>query len=188
MIKAILEYFNKLWYNLLRIGEVKVMDMEKNNKISILTVANYVIYYLNQKGQKISQLKLQKLLYFIEAYNMACGNPPMFSEQFKAYTYGPLCFEVYDYYKIYGGEDILEYDDIDDATKETLKPYTEIIDAVCDTFGDLTAAQLVNLTHEEDSPWSKIWQQNGGKNSSDLGIIPKDLTCEWFRERFTDAA
>lgn len=45
MIKAILEYFNKLWYNLFRIGEVKVMDKEKNNKISILTVANYVIYY-----------------------------------------------------------------------------------------------------------------------------------------------
>lgn len=186
MIKAILEYFNNLWYNLFRIGEVKVMDKEKNNKISILTVANYVIYYLNQKGQKITQLKLQKLLYFIEAYNMVCGNPPMFSEKFKAYTYGPLCFEVYNYYKIFGGKPINVCDEIDEQTKEKLAPYKDIIDAVCDTFGDLSAAQLVNLTHEKNSPWYNVWHRNGGKNSSELGIIEKDLTAKWFRKQFTD--
>lgn len=184
-MRKVLEYFTNLWYNFYRIGEV-VIGMEKDKKISILTVANYVIYYLNRKGIKVSQLKLQKLLYFIEAYYMVCENSEMFDEEFKAYTYGPVAFSVYNYYKLFGGRPIDVYDPIDEETERALEPYIPAIKEVCDTFGKLETTQLVNLTHEDGSPWSFIWNRNGGKNSGPLGIIPKYLTSQWFKARFTD--
>ena len=181
-MKKVLQYVSNLWYSIVRIGQVGVIKME--DRIPILDVAKYIVHKFNKEGS-ITQLKLQKLLYFTEAYYMVEKNRPLFNEKFKAYTYGPVCFEVYDYYRAYRDSNI-DDEFISDEEYNKLTPYISIIDEVCNAFGAFSASQLVSLTHENGSPWKTIYDRNGGSNSGNLGTIPKDLTKKWFKERFID--
>lgn len=121
----------------------------------------------------ISNLKLQKLLYYAQGVVLAATNIPLFREDLLAWTHGPVVREVYDEYKEYGsrgidGEDIcLDLTQIDDTTQELLCE-------VYDVFGQYSAWKLRNMTHEE-TPW-----QNTPRN----GVISLDLIKTYFKEHY----
>ena len=62
---------------------------------SVLDVAKYVIFYSNEKKYDISNLKLQKILYFIQAEFLVSENEPCFYEEIEAWNFGPVVPEVY---------------------------------------------------------------------------------------------
>lgn len=144
--------------------------------ISALCVAKKIICKMNETGKEITQLKLQKLLYFTEAYYMATYNKnELYKEQFYAWTYGPVCKEVYDEYKIYLSSPIPA------SECENLSMFEEDVEEsitrVCDVLGSLTSSQLIQLTHMQDSPWSKA-------NSFKSERISKRDTRVWFESVF----
>ncbi len=144
--------------------------------ISALCVAKKIICRMNETGKEITQLKLQKLLYFTEVYYMATFNRnELFKEQFYAWTYGPVCKEVYVEYKMYLSSPIPA------SECENLPTFDndveESILMVCNVLGDLTSSQLIQLTHMQDSPWSKA-------NSFKDERISKKDTREWFESVF----
>ena len=49
----------------------------------------------------ISNLKLQKLIYYAQAFHLAIYELPFFDEDFEAWTHGPVCPEIYHKYKHY---------------------------------------------------------------------------------------
>ena len=52
-------------------------------------------------------------------------------------------------------------------------------------FGNLTAMNLVSLTHMKDSPWYKKWMENGEKIMVGAkSFIDKIETKEWFGNTF----
>ncbi|WP_136264516.1 type II toxin-antitoxin system antitoxin SocA domain-containing protein, partial [Streptococcus pyogenes] len=53
-----------------------------------LFVANYIIEYSNKKGYKINNLKLQKLLYFVNVRNILENGAPLFEESMEKWKYG----------------------------------------------------------------------------------------------------
>lgn len=75
---------------------------------SVLDVARYVIARSNRAGA-ISNLKLQKVLYFIQAEFLVVQNTPCFAEQIEAWDFGPVVPMVYYRYRIYGGAAFLCY-------------------------------------------------------------------------------
>ncbi len=145
-----------------------------------LTIAKHIICKMLESNIEITQLKLQKLLYFTEAYYMAVyDRNELFHENFYAWTYGPVCKEVYNEYKVYMNLPIPEIDcsnlnDIEINAKNS-------IDAVCNIFGKLSTTQLIKLTHMKDSPWFKTY------TSSDIPIS-KIATKNWFKEVFLNNA
>lgn len=144
--------------------------------ISALDVAKKIICRMNETGKEITQLKLQKLLYFTEAYYMVTYNAKeLFKEEFYAWTYGPVCKEVYDEYKMYLNSPISSNDcnDLPSLGKDA----EESIAKVCDVLGDLSSSQLIQLTHMQSSPWSKL---NSFRNER----ISKTDTREWFAKVF----
>lgn len=169
MLKKTLEYLHELWYYSIRIGYGERM------KYSALNIAKYVIYKSNEKGQKITQLKLQKILYFIEAYFMATyDRKELYKEDFYAWLYGPMIKEVYNKYKVFMSDPIpTDKQDLED----TIYPeeVVESVDVVLDTFGKYTARQLIQITHMEGSPWAITDKK---------AIISKTFTREWFEEKF----
>ncbi len=62
---------------------------------TVLDVAKYI---LTQTG-RISTLMLQKLLYYCNAWSLAWFHKPLFSQQFEAWSHGPVCRELFDYHK-----------------------------------------------------------------------------------------
>ena len=70
---------------------------------SALDVARYIINYSNKKDYHISNLKLQKLLYFTQAYYLAFtdSHKPCFPERIEAWNFGPVVPEVYHFHIIF---------------------------------------------------------------------------------------
>ncbi len=133
---------------------------------NVLDVCRYVIKYSNENDYGVSNLKLQKILYFIQAYFLLKkkDHTPCFNEKIEAWNFGPVVPEAYYEYKQYGSGDIptqesyiisdgkwnfkrIKFDDtvIVDEDKALIKK-------VVDTFVDYSATDLVSLTHRQ-SPW-----------------------------------
>lgn len=113
----------------------------------------------------LSNLKLQKLLYYCQAGHFQWDDEVLINDyEFQAWRYGPVIEEVYKEYKIYGQNDIPSLDNevyiLEDNERET-------ISAVWNQLKNLHAYTLVSNTHEED-PWINSYRE--GMNN----IIPNE--------------
>jgi len=137
----------------------------------VMDVARYIINYSNRMEYGISNLKLQKLLYFVQAYFLLRRGGTCFSEPIEAWDFGPVVSVVYHEFKRFGNGDIpavRSYLDIsDDLTSIIQKKYDQdvipardraLIEEVVDNFRDFSATALVTLTHNQD-PWIDAYKQ-----------------------------
>lgn len=120
------------------------------NKIySALDISKYIISYLSQRNIHVTNLKLQKLLYFIQAYSFKIKNCMMFSEDIEAWQYGPVIPRVYHEYKWAGGARILLNEDCTCAIKDETD--IQIINEVLDNLGNIDSRTLVDITHNYET-------------------------------------
>lgn len=123
-------------------------------------------------GDGISNLKLQKLVYYAQGFHSAIFDNPLFSEEISAWTHGPVVSDLYNEYKQYGNNHIPEVQDFD---KDSLtKDEFELIEEVFEVFGQFSAWKLRNMTHEE-APWLE--------HEADAGVIPKQTITEYFKTK-----
>ena len=94
------EYNVKLWGILNNIDEK--IRTEVIRMVPALFVANYIIEYSNNMGDEMNNLKLQKLLYFINARFLVEENRSLFEENFEKWKFGPVIPSVYHEYKSCG--------------------------------------------------------------------------------------
>ena len=69
-------------------------------------LAHIVTHYLNQKGDSVSPKKLQKLLYYIEAWHLVHIGVPLIDEEFQAWVHGPVLPSLYHQLKEFGFNDL----------------------------------------------------------------------------------
>ena len=121
-------------------------------KHSAETIANYLILKASEDdgGELLSNLKLQKLLYYSQAFFYAKYETPLFSEKIEAWHYGPVVPEIYRKYKQCGSGSI-SVKDISNKFNFT-NEQKEMIDEVFEYFGQFSASKLVTITHAEP-PW-----------------------------------
>lgn len=118
-------------------------------------VTDYIVMKLRDGGVFLNVLKLHKLLYYTQAWRLAFGKGPLFSERFQAWIHGPVCRPVYDRYA--GAKTMyssLDMKDIDaEFNPEILTPEERAhIDAVLEVYADFSGDQLEEMTHQE-APW-----------------------------------
>ena len=122
------------------------------NKVTAYDIARYFITCgIDSEEEGISNLKLQKLVYYAQGYHLAIYDEPFFDEPIQAWRHGPVCPEVYQKYKSYGARPITEPIDEDFTTTFT-KVQLELLDEVYSVFGQLAAGKLAVRTKEE-GPW-----------------------------------
>ena len=129
-----------------------------NNKLNPIDVSKYIINYLNEKSYPVNHLKLQKLLYYVEAWYTVFTGSNLFEEQIEAWQHGPVIRKVWDYFK---NQSIL-YDNLKISKGFELKAskeQIEIINDVLDEYGDKTGYYLETLTHSEE-PWKIARRKN----------------------------
>lgn len=106
--------------------------------------------YILEKEGEMSAMKLQKLLYYAQAWSLVWDEEELFESDFQAWANGPVLPSIYN---VHRGEfkvnkDLFKRDKITILSQES----SETVDAVLKAYGDKTAQWLSNLTHEE-SPW-----------------------------------
>jgi uncharacterized phage-associated protein len=111
-------------------------------------VADYVVSFLAQHGDLISNLKLQKLLYYSQAWYLALYDKPLFGQRIEAWTHGPAIPPVYGEFKKWAWNPIPPPDKIRALPQRPESHVKEVIEV----YGSFSAYQLERLTHQED-PW-----------------------------------
>jgi uncharacterized phage-associated protein len=113
-------------------------------------VANYFIFLHHESGDLITNLHLQKLMYYAQAWHLALKNKPLFVEDFEAWVHGPVLPSLYQRFKIYRWNPIgikVKEPDLPTTTKKHLKEIVKV-------FGKFSAFELERMTHNE-APWKK---------------------------------
>lgn len=142
--------------------------IKKDRKLQGIDVAKYILSKIT-----CTQLKLQKLVYLCFADYLCDTGKKLFADDIYAFKYGPVVDTVYEKYKKYGYKPIeKERGDIDSKNIFEMPAKSRILFAEDGTekilsiektlkkYGDLSATELVNLTHKPNTPWSKSRKSN----------------------------
>lgn len=116
-----------------------------------LDIAAYLVNLSAQIGEPLTNMKLQKLLYYSYAwYAVETKGKTLFEEPIQAWKYGPVVPVVYDAYREYGADNIKE---IKGSLSAKIDDFSQsLIEDVYKVYGNKNAIELMNLTHSE-SPW-----------------------------------
>ena len=117
------------------------------SSIGRTNVFDVAAYILGKCGE-LSALKLQKLVYYCQAWSLVWDDEPLFPERIEAWAYGPVVKELYEFHR---GHFSLSSIPIGSPFKLSATQ-KETIDAVIKYYGEKTPQQLIELTHLED-PW-----------------------------------
>lgn len=130
-----------------------------------MDVADYIVYYCNEIGKKISHLQLQKILYFLEGKYLI-QNKSLFKEEIAKWKLGPVVETVYHEYKTFGSGNInyvpkrleIKLDGsliYSDFNKDAIKPEDKSkIELIVKKYIDIDPFKLVEESHQHD-PWKK---------------------------------
>ena len=119
-----------------------------------LDIANYVINKEGQMGHSVSNLKLQKILYFIQAEFLVVKGIPCFEEEIIAWGFGPVVLEVYHEYKVYGAAGIPVF--FKKKNPYILKEDKILINNILDDVREYSSSTLTNITLCQ-TPWKESY-------------------------------
>lgn len=116
------------------------------------TVFGVAEYILEQVGF-VSTMKLQKLMYYSQAYSLVHYGKPLFGEDFEAWANGPVCPDLFRIHrgKFVVGPGELSYPESPRTTEVSVEA-RGAIDHVLKTLGSYSGRKLSGLTHCE-KPW-----------------------------------
>lgn len=126
-----------------------------------ITIAKWFVAWseTDESGEAgLSNLKLQKLLYYAQGLHLGATGNLLFGDPIEAWDHGPVVPNVYHEFKEFDAgllrlapDDPFDFPDVDGDT-------TQFLIDVWDTYGGIAAWKLRNMTHDEP-PWSRTYRQ-----------------------------
>lgn len=148
----------------------RIVSSKSKTAVTVFDVAEYIL----KKLGTMSTMKLQKLVYYCQAWSLVWDEKVLFPEDIQAWANGPVVKDLFNFHRgmfqissiPIGNPDVL-----DDTKKET-------IDAVLDFYGEKPSQWLIDLTHNEE-PWKKA---RVGMDMAERGnrIIKLDDMAEYY--------
>ncbi len=140
----------------------------------IIDVAAYVVAkYKALTGMPPSEMKLHKLLYFIQRAYLDIHDTPLFTEEFEAWRMGPVNREIRIAYC--DGEIVAD-------TKEIFDYHKQIADKVITEYGQYSAWKLSELTHNEIS-WQNARVGLKPNENGNMSLKVEDIIADANKER-----
>lgn len=159
----------------------------------VYEVAAYVINKSIELDKPITNLKLQKILYYIQAGFLVKSNEPCFDSRIEAWRHGPVVPEIYQEFRSYGAEeiidkvfmrkelvfstenDVFEFNEVKITLKfEFESNHTKIINDIVESYLYKGAWEIVNKTHVE-APWKDAY------DGTDNVVIDNDAILVYYR-------
>ncbi len=166
-------------------------DIRMNGGYEVLDIARYIVNYYIDAGNPLTNLKLQKLLYYVQGGFLIELNRPCFRNDIINWRLGPVVREAYDEFKCYGNQSIdirqsfVEVINYDNKTGEITFEQKEFninkicsdsdlkkLDSILVAYIHTSSFELVNKTHSEN-PWIETNQNE---------IISNERIRDYFRE------
>lgn len=124
--------------------------------MTALEVAKYLLFKANFDGESVTNLKMQKLLYYAQAWYIVNYSVPLFEDPIKAWKFGPIVENAYHYFKRfkYSPIQFANREKIEEKIPEQEKKY---LDEFYPIFIKYSASDLTQLSHNE-APWRETPQ------------------------------
>jgi uncharacterized phage-associated protein len=151
------------------------------NTTSAFDVAKYFLWRAQNESTKLSNKKIQKLVYYAQAWHLALKDQPLFSDKIEAWIHGPAVASLYNSFKEFGRGPItisVEENDIKDIISQ------DLLDEVWNAYSKYDADYLEFLTHNED-PWIKA-RENREFDESSTDEISLDSMKLYYRQRLKE--
>lgn len=145
-------------------------------------VANYMLDAAAERGILLTNLSLQKLLFFAHAICLAERGKTLVSGYFEAWQFGPVHPAVYQAFKQAGADPISFRAHAFDPVSFQKRPLETLSDQaakdicyrVVVQFGGMTAGRLVDITHAKGGPWDYV--VSSAKSKANVGLrIPDNI-------------
>jgi uncharacterized phage-associated protein len=144
-----------------------------------IAVANRLIDLAEEDGNQLTNLQVIKLVYFCHAWMLGLYERPLIEQPIEAWRFGPVIRDVYQSFKNHRGEPIQAKAGVPAANFDDKEE--DLIRQVYRKYGYLSGIRLSELTHEEGTPWHKVWRRNGQDS-----IIPRSLMQEYYSKQASE--
>lgn len=143
---------------------------------TVFDVADYFLAAQDpEAGDLISNLKLQKLVYYAQGFSLAILGEPIFAEEIQAWPHGPVCPILYERFKGYGSGPIpMPERSFDEILGQFTADQQQMLGEVQYEYGQYSAWRLRRFTHEE-APWL-----NHRPGSGASSVIPVEELKSFF--------
>ncbi len=139
------------------------------------TVHDVAASVLSKTG-RISTMKLQKLVYYAQAWKLAITGSTLFAEDFQAWANGPVCQPLFERHR--GVFAVSNWKDGDTTKINELQD--AVITLVINNYARLSAAPLSDLTHSE-APWRQA-REGLPDDAYSVAVIATDSMRDYYRK------
>jgi uncharacterized phage-associated protein len=145
-----------------------------------IDIAKYILFMAYENGDLVTNLKLQKLLYYAQAWYMVHHDgKKLFEDEIEAWRFGPVIRDIYDLYKEFSANPIVEQ--VDKKYAVYLKQEDrEFMNEFLGEFMDYSASSLVNMIHHE-RPWQEAFDKDDPMPSS---VISADSMYHFYLDLY----
>lgn len=155
-------------------------------------IANYFLDLAKLSGERITPMKLQKLVYYAHGWYAGYTGKPLINEAVEAWQYGPVIPSLYHEFKRYGSSGIKDKAteiepswDLVEVQPPSDPTVRRFLDDIWASYGKFTGAKLSEMTHAPGGPWEIALR---GNEEYVRGVdIPFQLIADHFKEAVTKA-
>ena len=179
-----MNFFNKLYtkrcrfFRFLRINIYKGTSMDevdtKKSEVNMTAgeVSKYVVEYAYNKNSSVSNLQLQKILYFLWIDFYKEYREYLFTDPFEAWALGPVIRNVYYDFCSFGSMTILPFiAGFENVRLSCPKERLAFVDKRIEEYIKMSASELVGLSHKPGHAWDVIYKKGEGSSLE----IPYDV-------------
>ena len=167
-------------------GRIAMKSERQLQKIDSIVLSNYILKHYGP----MSHLKLQKLLFYCDAYCLAYFGQELVTDKFEAWVHGPVSRRVYENPRdksiLYSDVSYSEQDgvDVDKAFSKLTQDQQSLVTAVLKDLSTWTGPELETATHRE-TPWR---QARAGRSEAEKchELISKKTTMDYYRKELNE--
>jgi len=149
-------------------------------KVDAQKIANFFVRFSNEHGDNLTNLKLQKLLYFAQAWYLVFYKHPLFDNEIQAWVHGPVIPEIYSRFKKYGWSPIIEEISKPDLSENIKKHLIKVFNY----YGRYSAYELESITYGAE-PWKNA-RDNLPPDASSENIISHQDMQDYYNRLYQE--
>ena len=143
-------------------------------------IADFFLSKIDEnKGDTISPLKLQKLVYYAQAWHFTLFSQPLFEEPIQAWVNGPVVPSLYSRFAYVTKHMNIDIEKSGFTITEFPEHTDKMLNEICQIYGERSGSYLENLTHSEQ-PWIKA-----RRSLPPFAICKEEITLESMREYYS---
>lgn len=165
------------------------MHMSQVPAYDARAIANFILDRADSLGVGVSNMHVNKIVYFAHGHFLAYKGKPLVDQPFEAWEYGPVVQDLYHRFKKFGKDPITERAMVLDksagnfvvARCTLLADERDFLTEISEFYARIPAGRLSDMSHVRGGPWDRVWNYSGTSNPG--MFIADSAILEWFSKK-----